>query len=481
MLSEYFNKIGESAFVKRLRGFLDSVWYIVLVAFLMTCANLFSLELIVFYLYLALGILIVLFDDDLKGIIPIGCCAYMTISYKNNPAMSISTSAFYRPAFKIQLVVLIALAAVALLVRLVSILVRGEKKKMPSLLLGFVALGAAFMLGGLFSEFYGLRTAFFGLVVILSLCAYYFLFYYGVDWKQSGKDYFAQLFLVIGLFLLVELLGIYVISGALKNGLTDRAILQTGWGMYNNVGCVLCMCLPAPLYLAIQRKRGWLYTAVAIVMFGGIILTQSRGSMIVAAPIAVIGGVLLLVKCRKEERLYHLIVVGTAALIGIALMIVFRHAISKLFSDMLGKTFGDDILNERGRVYKEGMQHFTSHPYFGVGFYQCTAFRWGELSADAFLPPRYHNTIVQVLASGGVFCLVCYLFHRVQTGILLFRRPSLEKTFLALGIAGFLLTSLTECHFFSFGPALLYSVLLVCAEGENMKRAAEEKAERKAE
>ena len=472
MLCEWNQKIGEYAVVKALRDFIHSVWYIALVAFLMVCANLFSLELPVFYLYFLFGLFIVLFDDDLKGIIPIACCAYMSISYENNPAMNVDSAAFYRPAFIIQLTLIIVIAAVFLLGRLISILLRdyrcGENKKLPALTFGFLALGLSFLLGGLFSEFYSFRSVFFGFAVIASLCGLYFFFYYGVDWKRTKKEYFAEVFTVIGLGLLIELFGIYVKSGILTNSELDRGVLITGWGMYNNVGCVLAMCLPAPLYLSARRKRGWIFTIIAVVLLVGLTLTQSRGSILFGVPIFLVCELIALIKSQKKERVYQFIVLGAALLLAIIVVAVFWDKLIELFSDMIEKTFSGDPSNARGPIYKQGWEHFLINPSFGVGFYECTAFRWGSLSEDAFLPPRYHNTLIQLIASGGIFALATYLFHRAQTLFLLFRRPTMEKTFMALGILALLLTSLVECHFFSFGPGLLYSSLLVCAEGRNL-------------
>lgn len=466
MLLECFEKIRENKIVKGLRAFLHSKWYIVFIALLTVCANLFSWELPVFYLYELCGLLIFLFDDDLKGFIPIVCCAYMSVSYENNPSMNFGTSAFYDPAFQLQLVFIIVVAVILLPTRLISLIINGEKKKMPSLTLGFIALGAAFMLGGVFSKYYSLRTAFFGFVLLASLCAVYFLLYYGVDWKKTQKDYFAYLFLIIGLFLLVELAGIYVKSDFL--GTHDRGVLHTGWGMYNNVGCVLAMCLPAPLYLAATKKHGWAYMIAAFSLAVGLVLSQSRNSMLFGGVVFGVGLVIALVKCGKRERLYNLIVLGAACVGAIIFAIIIREKLYEFFADMMKLGFFSD--NNRFQIYRDGLKQFTEEPFMGIGFYECKAFRWGSLPSDAFLPPRYHNTIVQMLASCGVIGLLCYLFHRFQTVWLLFRRPSVEKTFIALSISALLLTSLVECHFFSFGPGLLYATLLVCAEGIERNR-----------
>lgn len=468
MLYAHFSKLEEIEFIKWLRAYFHSYWYLITVAVLMLFANLFSLELPVYYLYLFFGIAIVLFDDDLKGIIPIAACSYMCISYPNNPATQIVDSAFYRPSFKIQLAILLALAGTLLTMRLVTLLLHGEKRRAPRLLIGFVALGVSYILGGIFSGYYSFRTAFFGFVEIAALSGLYFFFYYAVDWNQSDKRYFSVLFFVIGIAITFEVLGMYLHSGVLL-GKDNRSGLVTGWGMYNNVGCVLAICAPAPLYLATTQRRGWIYLLGSFVPVLGLILTQSRGSILFGSVVYLCAIAVMLIKSEKRERFYQIVLLLAALCTLSVVIFIFRERIASIFSSMLEQGFKD---SGRFDIYRSGLEQFQSNPCFGVGFYECEAFRWGNLSEDAFLPPRYHDTYVQLLASGGIFALICYLFHRVQTAILFFQDPTLEKTFLFFSVAALILTSIVDCHFFNLGPGLLYSILLVLAEGEILQRSA---------
>ena len=60
----------------------------------------------------------------------------------------------------------------------------------------------------------------------------------------------------------------------------NRDALWTGWGVNNNVGGVAVMCLPAPFYLAIRRKHGWLYCIIGQFSILSIGLTMSRNAML---------------------------------------------------------------------------------------------------------------------------------------------------------------------------------------------------------
>lgn len=463
MLVERFPKIGQLPFVRALRAFYRSWVYVAIVALLMVCAELFSLELFAFYCYLAFGVTGLLLGDDALHLVAIACCSYMAISAANNPAYP-DSSAFYTTSFKIQFIVILAVAAVFLATRLITSAVRYSGRKVPSLTVGFLLLGLSFIFGGVFSGYYDAKTAFFGFVEIASLCALYFYFYYTVDWGKTDKSYLFLVFLAVGIGVGLEILGMYRnpnVFGGESGESVNRRFLFTGWGMYNNVGCAMAMCIPAPFYFAATKKHGWIFSIVGGFFLLFLAAAQSRGALLFGAVVFAACAVVVLLKTKGTERLLHLIVYEAMILAGLITMCVLREEISAFFASVIEAGFDDSA---RFEIYRCGWAQFCEHPVFGVGFYQCDAFRWGELPSDAFLPSRYHNTYIQLIASGGAVAFLCYCFHRVQTALVLFRRPTAEKTFAVLCVAALLLASLVDCHFFNFGPGMLYSIILVFAE-----------------
>ena len=463
MIYESCPALGNNKFIRSLQGFFRSVWYQALVVALMVCANVFSLELPVFYLYLLFGLTALLFAEDTLPLVPLFCCAYMTISPENNPATHYGESAFYDPAFRTQFIVILAVAAAAVAVRTVHLLcfssARGERRGFPKLSFGFLALGIAYVLGGLFSPFYAGRTAFFGLVEIASLCALYFFFFYTVDFRRTEKEYLLSLFLLIGFGVILEMVRVYFLPGVIGPDGVDRGDLTTGWGMYNNIGCIIAMCIPASFYFASVKAKGWRFTLLGCVTLGGVVLTQSRTAILFGGLVFAACLVLVSVRSGGMERLGHLLVAGALILIAMALVVVFFPKVMELFASMIRFD-----TNGRDEIWRVGLKQFSDHPLFGVGFYECEAYRWGELPGDAFLPPRYHNTVLQLLASCGLVGLGCYIYHRVQTVRLLLARRSRENIFLALIIGVMLLLSFLDCHLFNFGPGILYSVILAFME-----------------
>ncbi len=468
MLCHLYPKLKDALPVKILRWFLDSVWYPVLIAAIMTLSNVFSLELITFWVYLGFGFFAALFCDDMRAIIPIACCGYMTISGNNNPASNPEGSVFYQPYFYVQFLFILIVTGILLFGRLAFelILFPSRRKPFPMLAIGFCALGVAFMLGGAFSGYYGLKTAFFGFAEICALALLYFYFYYTVHWDGIKKGYLASVFLAIGLGIAVEILYLYVSQDVIINGTIHRPLLFTGWGMYNNIGCVMAICVPAPLYFAATQKHGWIFSILSSVFMLAVVLTQSRGSILFGAATYALGAVYAVIKSKGADRWANFSVFAALLVALIVVAIVFKERIDILFG-----SWPESTLDPNGRLptYVEGWNQFKEAPVFGVGFYECHGFRWGALSPDAFLPARYHNTYVQILASCGAVGIVAYLFHRVQTLLLAFRRPTVEKTFLLLMAFSMILMSLVDCHFFNFGPGILYAVLLVGAEGADRR------------
>ena len=144
---------------------------------------------------------------------------------------------------------------------------------------------------------------------------------------------------------------------------------------------------------------------------------------------------------------------------------VFRDKVAEIFASL--KKAGLDDSN-RFKLYLDGLQKFAQSAQsvlLGNGFYS-GGYRYGndKLPSDAFLPPRYHNTVVQLLASGGLITMVAYLFHRFQTLKLCLTHRTFEKIFILAAILVLISASMVDCHFFNMGPGLIYSIVLVFAE-----------------
>ncbi len=480
MLTAAFPKLENMKCTRFLRAFFRSAYYPFLVAALMAVSELFALEIPVYYIYLLFGILCVFFCEDTLGVLPVVCCGYMTFSAQNNPGRFPKTTAFADPKVMLALAMVLILAGIVLLGRLVQCILLG-RRGMPRLTFGFLALGVAYMLAGAFSGYYASDTFFYGVVQILSLAFFYFYFFFTVDWEKADKRYIFFILMAIAAGLFAEILGMYWQSGILTAEYPDRSMLFTGWGIYNNVGGMMAMCMPAPFYFSLKsKKNGWLFTLLGCIFMLGVILTQSRSAIFCGGAVFAAAAVIVLCRTRGKERIINASLFGVFAAALIVAVILLRNNVSSLFTSLFGIDLND---NGRFEIYGNCFKTFREFPIFGKGFYHTPGVVmtndgvmhvvYPDSSSDfGFLPARAHNTILQLLASGGIVALVAYLFHRAQTLFLFFRRPTAEKTVIALCVASLLLTSLLDCHFFNFGPGLIYSCLLVAAEGSDRGRTA---------
>lgn len=477
MLTDAFIKLRDSRGVKLLRAFIRSPWYLAINAILMMCAELFSLELPVFYIYLFFILIVFLFDEDMLGVLVLVPCFYLSISAANNPGKHEETL-FSDPTQMVHLIFMIGIFAVLFAARLVSLLLLGGRRKTPELLFGFLLFSVSLVAGGLFSGHWGKNTVIFGLVEIAALAAVYFYFYFAVNWKNVPKHYGMMLFLIIGVGVTAEIIGMYFTPGAVTGTTVNRNAFYTGWGIYNNVGCVMAMCMPAPFYFAVKHKSGWIFSLFGIVFYLAVLLSQSRNAMLFGTVLFIACSVIVLVRTKGWARWKNVIAFGAFALVVVIAAIIFRSRIGDLFSAIKAAGLDDSL---RFDTYRACWKRFLEAPWFGSGFYytpgtvlQPETGMWTTIDnateVTGFMPPRAHNTLFQLLASGGVFMVLAYAVHRVQTGILFYRRPTTEKTFISLCVIVLLLTSLLDCHFFNFGPGLLYSALLVFAEGDNLRR-----------
>lgn len=473
MLTYYIPKIKDNKFIQRMVSYFYSPWYVATIVLLMVLSNVFSLEFPVMWCYVLLAICIVLFADDCFPFVPMFCTGYMLFSAGNNPAGNYGETDFSSPQAIVQLVILCVLAFGCVATQLVFQLKvkRYNNKKVPKLITGFLALGIAYALSGIFSHYEYGRTLIFGLLQIVSLCVTYFFFFYTVDWSKRKTCDAAMIFTIIGIGMFIEVGGMYLKPTVLQkiaDGTFVRGDLKSGWGIYNNVGGMMAMLMPAPFYFAATKKRGWLYVLLASLLMVGVVLSQSRGAIVSGCVVYMVCTVFTLVYSHKSERKPSAI---TFACVYVVVIATFIFLISNeddftIFSSMLEKGLDG---SGRMNIYRYGLKQFLEAPFFGNGFYSGEGYVYQFGVADylvtkPFIPPRYHNTVVQLLASCGIVGLTAYGFHRYQTVKLFVKNPAPHKTFLAMGLLAHVLASLLDCHMFNLGPGLTYGAMLLLAE-----------------
>ena len=461
---KFFPKLGDNSIIQYVKRGLESKHSAILIAALTVISNWFSLELPVYYSFAAFVLLATLLCDDLRCLIPMACCFYYPFSRANGSAQAASNpnSIFTNLNAQIQLGAIIVFIAIALITRLVFDLVtKPERRRLPKLTWGFIAVGIGYVLGGLCSPYFALNTVLYGFAQIFSLCFAYLFFYFTVDFKNIDKSYFAYVMTVVGVLLCFEMLGILYFSGCLTTeGAFSRGNLYTGWGVYNNVACALAMSLAAPFYYATTKKNGWIYLILGNVFYVFILFTQSRGGIVFGSCCYVLSLAVMLWKAKKKKTL--LFTQFCIFAITAILCLTFKGELINIFNSMLDKGMDD---SGRFDIYWDGWELFKQSPIFGTGFYSYVEAPPGtDLGDLIIIPLRHHNTIIQLLASCGIVGFAAYVYHRCQTLAMVFKKRNVEKYFIGICILGVLLTSLLDVHIFNFHPCFTYAILLLCLE-----------------
>ena len=459
--------LTQSRAVRVVNDFLESPWFILLVCVLTAVSNLFRAELLVYTLFILFAVYIALLGRDFLPIMPLAISCYIAPSVNNNPGRN-ETSVFYPQNGGIYLLVLFLIFAVCTVIRLVKDKELGGMhflKRKRKLLPGIVILGIGYVLGGAFSGRYfehGFGNFGFALMQFLAIFVMYWFFSGAVRWEKAHHDYFAWVGLGVGLTVCCELIGVFITNQVIVDSTIKTSLIASGWGNANNIGCMIAMMIPFAFALAQRSKASWLFCCLAVVLFALTCLTCSRTAILVAFFVYIVA--MIPAFCDKAQRKNILIFNGITLVALIILFVVFHERLDMLFEELRSRGFAPRL---RDKIYPEGIRVFLENPIFGEGFYPSTdvIYEWSDLDQfKAILPARWHNTVIQLLASCGIVGLAAYSFHRVQTIKLLWKKHNPAALFVGLSLAAMLLMSLLDCHFFNIGPVLFYSMGLAFIE-----------------
>lgn len=487
-----YQKIKNSKAINFINNIFSSPWGIAIIGAVSLLCYLLEIETVLYVFVAFLVVYMCLFANDFLILMPIFVFCYISPSTKNNPG--ISTQSMFYGAGGIIIACVVVIAIISVLLRIGFDKNMGYKKlftQKRSLIIGMCLLGIAYLISGIFSKNYAEiagRNLVFALLQFISVILLYFIFTATIDWKNVRKDYFAWLGVIMGIVVCLQVVNIYITAGVIQNGVINRSKIFTGWGIYNNIGALVSMSIPFAFYLACKKKHSYIYLILATILLIGLIFTCSRGSIVGGVFIYIFSFIVTFIKA-EDKKVFR---ISCAVLIGLAIVLglIFYKEIAELFAKVptIIKNTQDNSIafndSSRFKLYEKGFYSFLHNPIFGESFYPTEFVPYGYSKVEAFsnfFPPRWHNTIIQILSSCGIVGMLAYAFHRFQTIKLIFKNPNTEKSFIGLSILALLLMSLLDCHFFNIGPVLIYSMALAFAEniGKNKQPKTEENLEEK--
>ena len=260
-----------------------------------------------------------------------------------------------------------------------------------------------------------------------------------------------------GLLICAELLLAYLMGGVrFEGGKVVKESVMLGWGVWTAIGGMLAFLMPACFYFAHSHRRGWIFFLLGLLEYVCIFLSQSRGALLFGSVILLLCLIRLCVN-GENKKVNRILTVGISAvgLLGAALL---SHKLVGILQNYLSFGWSD---NGRFEIWKRGWDNFIKYPVFGAGFYKSFI---NENWPKEVYPYLYHNTVIQLLASGGVVAFLAYAYHRFCTVRLVIQRPNVKKTFLGIGILALISFSLLDVLFFNTYPTMIYALMLLFME-----------------
>lgn len=435
-------------------SFFESRYYPIAVALAVFIGHTFSIELFSIILVFGSAYAALLLCDDLRASIAPIFMVTFSFSYKTFQSGWLGSLSF----------AIIAISAVVILFAcfFLHIILRkkhtGLKELIRSKLFwGVIALSTSLLLNGFFnfSEYKPINIVF---ALLLTICftLFFCLFQLGLKERKDTVQYLIYILYVVSLLMVAQMIVLLLRDAIIVDGSIVKESLIVGWGAWNNIGGMLSMLLPVHFYYAATKKHSYIFYGTALLSYLAIVFTLSRSSLLFSTLIMVICIVIICIKSKNV--LVNRIITVCLVTIGIVGIILLWSKLSAILASYLNQGFSD---NGRFDLYKHGIDNFLSHPIFGGGFASCPEDEFGH----GIEPNRYHNTIIEMMATCGIAGLGAYLFHRYQT-IRLFwkKRKSYSTVFLMLVVASLLLTSLLDNHFFNLYPTMYYAVILCVVE-----------------
>ncbi len=459
----FYGKYKSNRAVNLINIVLNSDFIYIFLILLCAISFIFSAELIVYTIFILLIITIVAIGEKTERLLVVFPFFYIAPSVVQNPALY-ETSIFLNTKYIVYLLSLSSVAVLLIVILTVKCAVATDKAT-PNLFKGYLLLCIGYLCSGLLSTGRSWNNTFFALIQIVSVCAFYFIVYYIYYPTPEGHAMWAKTGVSVGITLLIEITCIYLFSGVFDGGYLNRKAIFTGWGIHNNLGNMLCICIPCAFYLMTISKKKVLWLLYACVLMCSVVATTSRSSIIVGCLLFGISLLIFITQARNTAMVKFIVFLCVMFFLLIVILGALIIIQSTWAKESVVKLLNAGIFNDLGRVdaWRKGLGQFWDNPLFGKGFFMCEAYQFGN-NPNGNLPARWHNTIVQLLASCGIVGFIAYTFHRIQTIRLFWKNRSIENYFIALSILAILIGSLTDNHFFNIGPGIIYGMFLAFAE-----------------
>ncbi|MBQ9784646.1 MAG: O-antigen ligase family protein [Clostridia bacterium] len=439
-----------------LREFYNGKWYAILCGALVVLGNATGWEVQLFSLMVVSFFVACLIAYDFRfALVPFLCTVFF-VSPVNAPNITVFREHFGQLSVIIALILSFGLLAAGIVV----FVIRNRHRRNPMPWKGFfmsmAILCAAWALNGLFNPAYTVKNFIYSLQFPAVLLLIYVLYALYVQFDKSALESFMQALMIAGTVISLEVIARYLSGHVIVDGAIVKENVTVGWGVWTTVGGMIAFAMPACFYCAATYRRGWAFYLLGLFEFFCILLSQSRGALLVGALILLLSIVFLCI-WGPNRKINRYITAGLAV-IGVLGVIVLHKQLIGILQNFIDRGFDD---NGRYTLWSTAWEKFLGHPVFGSGFYDNGIVSNWDIDVYPFF---YHNTIVQALGSTGVVGLLAYLWHRFTTVRRVVKKPTLYKTYLGLCLAACLGFCMLDVLFFITYPLIFYTLILLFIE-----------------
>ncbi len=462
-------KLDATRFASCLRRYFDSAWYFITLGTVIVFGFITGFDLYTMMATAVLACLALVVGRDMRYVVTPTLIAVFQMSVEHSPYQPplrwqekprFSRYFMGGAPFRLIVAALIIIAICFLFHCWLRGTFRGAHKRPGRLFYWSLPMAAALIVNGAFSDGYTVKSTVYGILTAVLWVGIYLIYYHGLSRDRQTMKHVVCSCMTALFVLLAELAWIY--TSAASSVFTDEGIRRGsiifGWGIHNNLACLLTVLMPLCFLVSTKVRHGYLFWGLGFLTWGGVVLTFSRSSLLISTAILIIS---LIAVCfiGRHKRLYRIlfgVTAGGALIAGMIVLIRDPHAFVEL-NENLWRGFGD---NGRFEMWKLGMDNFRSRFVNGIGFFGIDRESWTNIGMPGFL----HNTFVQLMASCGVLGLITYLVYRARTVVLFVRRPSANRLFLGLMLLALLGTSLFDNHMFNIYPVFYYGLILALSE-----------------
>ncbi len=380
-------------------------------------------------LLLIIGTLSIIFLKDLKYVIP--CFLYFIFGNRNGTALN-------------QIDIPLVIMGGAFLVIMVGFIIKQKiNLKKSKSWLGFFLMGIFTLIPICWAKLIDSDSSmlYFMYFADIGYFLLYLIFSNGI--KKPDLNFLALIMTFLGILLAAECI---MVSYSLKDVFGNVFVTwyYLGWGLCNEAGIMMLVCLPFVFYLFSLSDKIYkyiLYLITILFIVVGILLTGSRGATLFGALeiAALFIATMFISKNRKKTLIFTACLFAIAIIFAIIKFDYVKEKIQEAVDGIFASSFSD---NGRFSLYKDACRVWNENfktRLFGSGFVSEIKPGNTALGMQENVVIVYHSTFFQTLAMSGIFGIITLFIHLYQKYKRLFK---LSSTFLILIIIGYFVVDL---------------------------------------